>query len=206
MPANHHETAAIVPSTVAADYLADLLHRLEVTPALLQQRGLLAYPEAEQLTPLRAGCPDDPALPGYRRFELTPEAAAAWERMHAAALEDGIALTVLSAYRSVARQCELIERKLAAGMAAAGILNRLAPPGYSEHHTGRALDLGCNDGPVLCADFADTPAFAWLTQHAGRFAYVLSYPPGNPHGYQYEPWHWCYQPATPDTPSHAEPL
>jgi D-alanyl-D-alanine carboxypeptidase len=203
MSANSSDSAAIVPRTVAADYLEELLERLAVTPELLHQRGLLAYPEADQLCRLRAGCPCDPSTPGYRSFELTPAAAEAWERMHAAAFEDGIALKVISAYRSVARQCELIESKLAAGMAATDILSRLAPPGYSEHHTGRALDLGIAGAPPLLAEFANTPAFTWLNQHAARFGFVLSYPPDNAHGYDYEPWHWCYQPMplTTDTPS-----
>lgn len=170
----------------------DLFIRLGITAELLLQRGLIPYPEASTLCEISAGCPDNP---GLRRFHLAPDAATAWERLHAAALEDGIALAVISAYRSVARQCELIEAKLAAGLSPTAILSVLAPPGYSEHHTGCALDLGIVGSPPLLQGFADTPAFAWLMQHAGHFGFVLSYPPDNASGYQYEPWHWCYQPA-----------
>lgn len=38
-----------------------------------------------------------------------------------------------------------------------------------------------------------TPAFAWLARHAAGFGFVLSYPPGNPQGFEHEPWHWYFR-------------
>lgn len=131
-----------------------------------------------------------------RGLRLTPRAALAWRRMRDAAMADGITLLPLSAYRSVARQTLIIRRKLARGQRLADILRVSAVPGCSEHHTGRALDLGTPGHLQLEATFARTPAFRWLRQHAPRFGFHLSYPRGNAQGIAYEPWHWCWQPPS----------
>jgi len=112
--------------------------------------------------------------------------------MQAAAADDGVVLLPLSAFRSVARQTTIIRRKLARGQAIADILRVSAVPGCSEHHTGRALDLGTPGHLGLETSFARTRAFRWLVRHAGRFGFQLSYPRRNPHGINYEPWHWCW--------------
>lgn len=127
-----------------------------------------------------------------REQKLAPRAAAAWQRMQKAAEQQGVQLLVVSAFRSVEYQCALIQRKLDRGMSIHDILKVNAAPGYSEHHTGRALDLSTNESQPLEVAFETTPAHAWLTQHAGEYGFKLSYPRGNPHGITYEPWHWCF--------------
>jgi D-alanyl-D-alanine carboxypeptidase len=127
-----------------------------------------------------------------REQRLHPKAAEAWQRMRAAADEDGIQLLVVSGFRGVDYQGSLIQRKLDRGMKIADVLSINAAPGYSEHHTGRALDLTAPDCPPLEQGFERTDTFAWLTQHAGKHAFRLSYPRNNPHGIAYEPWHWAY--------------
>jgi D-alanyl-D-alanine carboxypeptidase len=67
-------------------------------------------------------------------------------------------------------------------------------PGFSEHHSGRALDLSTPGEAAAEESFESTSAFAWLCAHAARFGFVLSYPRDNPHGIVYEPWHWCLKP------------
>lgn len=131
--------------------------------------------------------------PSGRRLLLTPRAAAAWRRMRDAAARDHIELIAISGFRSIARQTEIIRAKLAAGEAIADILRRVAAPGYSEHHTGRALDIGGPGHLDLEPDFHRTSAFRWLQRHAGRFGFHLSFPPRNPHRIAYEPWHWCWK-------------
>lgn len=128
-----------------------------------------------------------------RNFALTPAAAAAWHAMQAAARADGVPLALVSAFRSVDVQCDIIRRKLAGGMAIGEILQSVAPPGYSEHHTGRAIDIGTTEEDALEAVFERTPSFTWLRTHAQQFGFVMSYPPDNVEGYVYEPWHWCFQ-------------
>ena len=69
-----------------------------------------------------------------------------------------------------------------------------APPGYSEHHTGYAIDIGDGNAPTtnLETDFASTAAFRWLEQNALKYSFELSFPPDNPQGVSYEPWHWRF--------------
>jgi hypothetical protein len=126
---------------------------------------------------------------------LAPAAAEAWRQMREAAQREGIALEIVSGFRSTAYQAAIFRRKLARGLSLAQILAVNAAPGYSEHHSGRALDIGTPGSPPAEEPFEDTPAFAWLTANAGRHGFRMSYPRGNPQGFVYEPWHWCWQPT-----------
>lgn len=77
------------------------------------------------------------------------------------------------------------------------ILQVNAAPGYSEHHSGDALDIGTPGEPPAEESFERTAAFAWLRAHAAGFGYRMSYPRDNPHGIVYEPWHWRWHAGTP---------
>ncbi|MEP6939706.1 MAG: M15 family metallopeptidase [Rudaea sp.] len=123
---------------------------------------------------------------------LAPRAARAWLRMRDAAAADAIQLQVVSAFRSVEYQLGILKRKCERGQSIAEILRVSAAPGYSEHHSGRALDLTTPGFAALEEDFERSPAFAWLRVHARRFGFRMSYPRENPHGIAYEPWHWCW--------------
>lgn len=129
-----------------------------------------------------------------REFQLTPEAALAWREMKQAAREDEVIIEIVSAFRSIERQIDIIRAKLERGLPMQTILTLSAPPGYSEHHTGRAVDINTPGCEATEEPFEDTAAFCWLTTHAGRFGFTLSYPRGNAFGFIYEPWHWCFQP------------
>ncbi|MBS0458255.1 MAG: D-alanyl-D-alanine carboxypeptidase family protein [Proteobacteria bacterium] len=129
----------------------------------------------------------------YRRpLWLLAPAARAWLRMRAAARADDVSLDAISGYRSHAYQLGIFQRKLARGQTIAQILTVNTPPGYSEHHSGRALDIGTPGQPPAEESFDNSPAFAWLQRHAGAFGFAMSYPRDNPHGIVYEPWHWAY--------------
>ncbi len=127
-----------------------------------------------------------------RKQRLAPLAADAWRRMRAAARRDGVRFLVVSAFRSVDSQRSIIARKLDKGRSVADILQVNAAPGYSEHHTGRALDLTTPGSPPLEQGFESTGAFTWLTSCAAQHGFRLSYPRDNPHGISYEPWHWAF--------------
>jgi len=139
------------------------------------------------------------ALAGFDRYRrplwLQAGAARAWRRMRAAAAGDGVLLEAISGYRSHDYQLGIFTRKLARGQMVEEILTVNAAPGYSEHHGGCALDIGTPGEPPAETSFENTPAFAWLTRHAGDFGFAMSYPRDNPHGIVYEPWHWCHRPA-----------
>ncbi|HEX7325514.1 MAG TPA: M15 family metallopeptidase [Rhodanobacteraceae bacterium] len=129
----------------------------------------------------------------YQRVQwLQPAAARAFQRLQAAASTTGVDLQVVSAFRSIAYQLGIIERKLASGQHIDTILRVSAAPGYSEHHSGRCVDLATPGFPVLEEAFERSPAFAWLTREAAAFGFALSYPRGNRHHIGYEPWHWCW--------------
>jgi D-alanyl-D-alanine carboxypeptidase len=123
---------------------------------------------------------------------LAPRAARAFLGMREAAAGDDIALQVVSAFRSADYQLGILKRKLDRGETIAQILTVSAAPGYSEHHSGRVVDLTTPGYAALEEEFENSPAFAWLTARAHRFGFVLSYPRDNPHGIAYEPWHWCW--------------
>ena len=136
----------------------------------------------------------------YRRpLWLQGDTTIAWQRMRDAARTSGIALDAISGYRSHTYQLGIFARKLASGLNVKQILHVNAAPGYSEHHAGRALDIGTDGEPAAEESFERTPAFAWLKQHAGEFGFTMSYPRNNTHHITYEPWHWCYT----DSPPHA---
>ena len=151
-------------------------------------RGLAPQREARQLVSV-GRAPDD-----GKPVRLTPRAAAAWKKMCKAAARDGVTLIPLSGFRSIARQTRLIRTKLATGRPLDDILRYVAAPGYSEHHTGRAIDIGDPEDTSVEESFARTRASRWLRRHAEKFGFHLSYPRGNRHGIGYEPWHWCWRP------------
>ena len=123
---------------------------------------------------------------------LAPRAANAWARMCQAAAQDSVELQIVSAFRSVEYQLGILQRKLDRGQPIAEILRVSAAPGYSEHHSGRALDITTPGFAALEEEFENSPAFAWLKKNARRFGFRMSYPRRNPHGIAYEPWHWSW--------------
>jgi D-alanyl-D-alanine carboxypeptidase len=123
-------------------------------------------------------------------------------RMFLAAKEDGITLTICSAYRSVERQEELfdgyVEERMAQGMdettAIAATKQYSAIPGCSEHHTGLALDIVTPDYMTLDDGYADTAAAKWLAANAGDFGFVMRYPKDKEDitMINFEPWHYRF--------------
>ena len=125
-----------------------------------------------------------------RMQQLTQGAAENWQAMVTAAAADGVTLMIVSGFRSVDYQARLIRKKIAAGQDIEVILKVNAAPGYSEHHTGQAVDIATPGSRPLTEEFEATEAFRWLTDKAGGFGFSMSYPRDNPWGFIYEPWHW----------------
>lgn len=172
------------------------LAALGISEESIASRGLQECVEATDLESAEIGSDG-------RNHLLTPFAAEAWRHLRAAALADGINLFIVSAFRSVDRQADIVRRKLDTGISIKDVLAVCAPPGFSEHHTGRAVDLSTPGSPPLEAEFEQSAAYAWLQQNAGRFSYRLSYPADNPWGYKHEPWHWCFHDAQPGSAADA---
>ena len=74
----------------------------------------------------------------------------------------------------------------------------LAEPGYSEHHTGLAIDIFLiKDGEDIRdndAMLAETELFAKVHERLADYGFILRYPEGKEDitGYAYEPWHIRY--------------
>ncbi len=136
----------------------------------------------------------DVASDGYR-IQLRSAAAIKFQEMQSAARREGINIYAISGFRSIALQKELfygIARQRGQDLAARARVS--APPGYSEHHTGYAVDIGDANNPSteLRISFERTRAFAWLSRNAGRFGFEMSFPKNEPQGISYEPWHWRF--------------
>jgi D-alanyl-D-alanine carboxypeptidase len=121
------------------------------------------------------------------------ETVDAYNKMSKDALKEGVRLKIIWAFRSSTLQRQQFEEaKIKHGKR--GAIRWLAPPGFSEHQTGWAIDIGdesdpdADDNPL----FERTPAFKWLSRNAARYGFELSFPKNNWQGVGYEPWHWRF--------------
>jgi D-alanyl-D-alanine carboxypeptidase len=179
-PKSSADSSTDLPADTSTDTSTD-------SPKEIDLLGHLPYDEAppEELVPITND--------GF--WSLRSAAADRFLAMQAAAKADGIDLAVLSAFRTVSDQQALFfDVKAERGQVAAERAEVSAPPGYSEHHTGYAIDIGdANTSDTdLSVEFERTPAFEWLEANAAYFSFELSFPPNNEQGVAYEPWHWRF--------------
>lgn len=131
----------------------------------------------------------------YQRFEqLALEPALALMKLIYAARDEGVWIIPVSGFRTIAAQEKLFQAQTQRRGSPEAAAKLSAPPGYSEHHTGYALDLADGHFPKqdVTYDFANTDAFRWLSLHGKDFGFELSFPENNPQGVSYEPWHWRF--------------
>lgn len=128
-----------------------------------------------------------------RDTELTPEAARAWQAMKADARRHDVELLPVSGFRSIRYQAELIRKKLASSQPMERILRSSAAPGYSEHHSGNALDVTAPGVTPLSQDFSASRAYEWLKSQGRLYGFIESLPNHNRHHLEWEPWHWCFR-------------
>ena len=116
-------------------------------------------------------------------------------KMREEAKKDGIYLVFLSGYRSINLQNEIFySLKSLRNQEAAERARVSAPPGYSEHSTGFAIDIGdaTQRETDFETEFENTDAFKWLKKNAAKFHFKLSFTKYNEF-IDYEPWHWRYE-------------
>jgi zinc D-Ala-D-Ala carboxypeptidase len=164
-----------------------------------QAQGPMALPQAASDGTLFGHHPYPEAarnqLAEIEGVKLRPAALKAFRAMQHEALAAGVRLVPLSGFRSVKLQQDLyFGVKAERNQSLRERAKVSAPPGYSEHHTGYALDIGDGDRPWtnVAVGFDLTPAFLWLQTHANQFHFELSFPRGNAQGVSYEPWHWRF--------------
>ncbi len=187
-----------VQPTITGNVLAD-----ERIKTIAEKRGYRL-----QSTPVaRITKTDEPDLSGDDL--LQPLALGGWQDLKAAAKLAGVALRLQSAYRSLEYQRRLFLNDLSENATYATdianglvddkvdrILATTAPPGYSRHHTGYAIDLACYPGGVFVT-FATSPCNTWLSannyENAKKHGWIPSYPVGTAHqGPEPEPWEYVW--------------
>ncbi len=116
-------------------------------------------------------------------------------RMREDAKKDGVLLVFLSGFRSINLQEEIFySLKSVRNQVAAERARVSAPPGYSEHSTGFAIDIGdfYKRETDFEVEFENTDAFIWLKKNAAKYHFKLSFNKNNKN-VDYEPWHWRYE-------------
>jgi len=116
-------------------------------------------------------------------------------KMREEAKKDGIYLVFLSGFRSINLQNDIFySLKSIRNQEAAERARVSAPPGYSEHSTGFAIDIGdaTQRETDFETDFENTDAFRWLIKNAAKFHFKLSFNKDDKY-IDYEPWHWRYE-------------
>lgn len=130
-----------------------------------------------------------------RTERLHAAAAGRFREMQAMARQSGLELVAISGFRSTEVQ-EFLFFQVGQSQSLTPQERALvsAPPGYSEHHTGYAIDIGDGHRPNthLSVSFETTAAFRWLQTNAARYGFELSFPRDNENGVSYEPWHWRF--------------
>lgn len=134
-------------------------------------------------------------LPATYNKGEDPVAKAAFDKMAAAAKEEGLELVAFSGFRSYEYQTTLYDRYVAKdGKDAADRYS--ARPGYSEHQTGLAFDIGekGRENLWLTSAFGESKAGQWLVNNAHKYGFILRYPQGKEEitGFMYESWHFRY--------------
>jgi D-alanyl-D-alanine carboxypeptidase len=131
-----------------------------------------------------------------------------YEKLKAAAEKAGHPLVMISAFRSIASQKDVFDQNVTMLMnqgqskekAIETTKRTMTEPGYSEHHTGLALDVvdrqWYNSYPdtVLDHRFGETDGGKWLQEHAREYGFIIRYPEGKQTitKIDYEPWHLRY--------------
>ena len=105
--------------------------------------------------------------------------------------KENMQIRIISAYRSYDYQESLYDNYLKNN--SQNIVDTYsARPGYSEHHTGLAIDV--DNVKLNYNKFYLTKEFLWMQDNAYKYGYILRYPKDkeNITGYSFEPWHYRY--------------
>lgn len=161
----------------------------KIDPELLQKYSKVYFLNEHYAPPKVAEVDKKYVYDESRAQYLHAQAMPFFEDMVEDALEDGVELYVVSAYRSYGQQSALKNAYTVTYGSGANAFS--ADQGYSEHQLGTTIDFtttGINGG---LDGFQNTPAYEWLKKNAYRFGFVLSYPENNAY-YIFEPWHWRF--------------
>ncbi|MEM7064573.1 MAG: M15 family metallopeptidase [Cyanobacteria bacterium P01_B01_bin.77] len=198
--------------TAAEAELPETASTETVPPEAVPQAAVPSETASQETASPEVAPPSDGDLLGHRPYEiadastlvaissnpmvrLQPEVAQKVETMMIQARSAGASLDVISGFRTLEDQQYLFfDLKAERGETAQSRAEVSAPPGYSEHHTGYAVDFIDTAQPTteLNASFENTNAFRWLEENAAYYGFEMSFPKDNEQNVTYEPWHWRY--------------
>lgn len=121
--------------------------------------------------------------------EGSREAVVAFKNMYDAAKKEGLELVINSSYRSYQDQekiCNTYKDLYGEGY----VSKYVALPGFSEHQTGLAFDIGSANSQV----FAESKEYEWMKDNAYKYGFILRFTKANAYitGFRSEPWHYRY--------------
>lgn len=124
----------------------------------------------------------------HRKYLIHKQAKPALDEMVKAAKKDGITLKPNSIFRSISRQKQIVDTKLKT-QKPYDIYHVSSPAGYSEHHTGLAIDFNSID-----KTFDRSSAYRWLLKNAQKFGFEQTFTKEYSEwsGVSEESWHWRY--------------
>ncbi len=117
------------------------------------------------------------------------EAVVAFKNMYEAAKKEGLGLVINSSYRSYQDQeniCNTFKDLYGEGY----VTKYVALPGFSEHQTGLAFDIGSTTSKV----FVESKEYEWMKENAYKYGFILRFTKANAYitGFKSEPWHYRY--------------
>lgn len=143
---------------------------------------------------------------------MRKEAYEAFKKMEAAAKDEGVELTIISAFRSFNHQKRIWENKWTGRQMLTGnidaqeiedenkrakeILKFSSMPGTSRHHWGTDIDINSLNNYYFETG-KGAREYKWLVENAAEFGFCQPYIPKNgarTTGYEEEKWHWSYMP------------
>lgn len=147
----------------------------DVKPVALGHSSIILVNKNHRLSP--ENTPE--SLISLKGFQFSSQIKESLEKLFTDAKQQGANLTIASGYRDYNKQVSLYKYRTKKY----GLVHTratVAPPGYSEHQTGLAVDINGN--------------YQWLNNNCWKYGFILRYPKGKEYitGYPYEPWHFRY--------------
>ena len=129
---------------------------------------------------------DIPDKYASRELQASKMAIDAFIEMYNAAKKEDLGLVINYAYRSYDAQVKLCdEYKELYGQSY--VTKYIPYPGYSEHQTGLALDIGSTTSNV----FANSEEYKWVVENAHKYGFIMRFTNRGKSitGFKEEPWH-----------------
>ncbi|MGI9537582.1 MAG: M15 family metallopeptidase [Desulfocapsaceae bacterium] len=182
------EPIAISPAAMPIKY-DNVIETVNINNELYQVpepwAGNRLFPTSRNLDELRQ-IPKEFTYKGSEIYILAEAYPSLVSMLNKASL-DGIDLKVESAYRSINYQTSIFIRMLDKGRTFDDIIRYVAPPGYSQHMLGSAMDFYPSNW-----EFAETAQYKWLQENGTQFGFEETYSKNNRFRMPWEAWHWKY--------------